>query len=611
MVDIISHIPFDKIGWTVLHFVWISTIFLGITALVLKSVEKPFLRYRFAQGTLILLLILPIALWMEKPEPVPDTNPTAQVSNRSSLLPENETTTTSKNINPPNPIEIPNKTAEKEQDESFSDDLLTQLTNIDIQPFYSWIGGFWFIGGILMQLYLIGGLVLIRRKNRRYRPLNSARWQTICRQLKRKLGLTDHIQLLSSDQINTPCVVGFTRPSVWIPSRLADQLDDSEIKALLAHELVHIKRHDYLAGLIQQMALTILFMQPLVWWLIKKLQQEREFICDEESATLHQNRYHYASTLVQIKKNYPGRLNRAPIGVNATGHQLVKRIRRLTTLPDENSGAFHPTKMYSLILLMLLSVFGMGWTSYQLDYQDKPGITIELDERIPNPYNGGGMAVLLPWNRLAESKRNAAVLPDLAPGAQKSVARIKFTGNSNAQNSDEVLALFVNPTTDAPDVYVDKNQNLDFTDDGGRHTFSNSELTVEFPNNGVSNAKHVIRWSKMEQSKIDALQERPNHWTNQYSYITIIRNERLNHSSGRWSYDDKTYSFTLIDRNLNGVFGEMNTGFLAINNAEQESLEERKSYYLNKMPALTLGSARFKVVEINPDGTELRIKKVK
>jgi len=587
---------------------------MGVVGLVLKIVKNATLRYRIAQSSLVVLLLLPIALWVEKPAPVSSPETIGQKEKSEVTVSTPASKSSGSDLQTVGSSTNKGMVRESQGAAGAAESTIGEISELEITWLYPYLGGTWLIGCILLIGYQLGGMVLIIRKNRHFAPLEATRWQQIGMELSDELSITQSFQLLRSDETTTPSVVGIFRPSIWIPSHLVADLEDSQIRALLTHELIHIKRRDYLAGLIQYLALSVLFIQPLAWWLIKVLQEEREFICDEQSVGYQQHYYHYADTLLWVKKNCAQRLRLSAVaGIKAAEHELTKRIRRLSAASDRQETRI--SLMTGLVLMLVTALFGMGWTTYQLDYEPVfgsggSGITVELTQRIPNPYNGGGMAVLLPWSYLDQDKRQLAVLPQLKLADTKAYARITFRGPPSEPASEKVLALFVNPLSSCPTIYLDKNRNLNFTDDGGPRRQSSSSLVQKIPNDKKEGANHMIRWSELEQQKIEQLQQRPAHWTNEYPYITIVGIERLNHSTGKWNYEGDSYTFTLIDRNLNGIFGEPSVGFLAVNKADNRTLDNRTSYFLYQNPTLSLGGAKFQVTDIKSDGTALRLRKV-
>ena len=67
--------------------------------------------------------------------------------------------------------------------------------------------------------------------------------------------------------VEVPTVIGWLRPVVLMPASALAGMGPQQLEAILAHELAHIRRHDYLVNLLQTLVETLLFYHPAVWWL--------------------------------------------------------------------------------------------------------------------------------------------------------------------------------------------------------------------------------------------------------------------------------------------------------------------------------------------------------
>ena len=76
-------------------------------------------------------------------------------------------------------------------------------------------------------------------------------------------------------------MVGWLNPVVLLPASALSGLTPTQIEALLAHELAHVRRHDYLVNLLQSVVETLLFYHPAVWWVSAHVRAEREHCCDD------------------------------------------------------------------------------------------------------------------------------------------------------------------------------------------------------------------------------------------------------------------------------------------------------------------------------------------
>ncbi len=125
-----------------------------------------------------------------------------------------------------------------------------------------------------------------------------------------------------------------------------------ELESILAHELAHIRRHDYVVNLLQVLAETLLFYHPAVWWISHELRREREHCCDDLVVGFTRDPVSYARALTnleQLRSTLPS------IALGANGGALLPRIQRLLNAPTKTSrhGIF-PISMTILVLLALL-----------------------------------------------------------------------------------------------------------------------------------------------------------------------------------------------------------------------------------------------------------------
>jgi len=140
-----------------------------------------------------------------------------------------------------------------------------------------WLVAFWVCGSGLMFLRLTLGLALLKQMY--LLPPASPEWQARLDRLAVTMRLKPAVLLLSNG-LGSPLSVGWWRPIVLLPTGLLMHLSVAQIEALLAHELAHIRRHDYLFNLVQAMVEALLFFHPVVWWLSRQIRLEREHIAD-------------------------------------------------------------------------------------------------------------------------------------------------------------------------------------------------------------------------------------------------------------------------------------------------------------------------------------------
>jgi len=153
-------------------------------------------------------------------------------------------------------------------------------------------------------------------------------WSQIFEQLKSDLGIGRAVRFLRSSVAEVPMVVGWISPVVLVPVSAFTSLSSDQLRALLAHELAHIRRHDHLLNALQAVVEIVLFFHPVVWWISKQVRDEREYCCDDSSVKVTGDPKFLAealTTLETLRIQQPG----ADPVLAATGGPLMKRIQRI------------------------------------------------------------------------------------------------------------------------------------------------------------------------------------------------------------------------------------------------------------------------------------------
>ena len=148
----------------------------------------------------------------------------------------------------------------------------------------------------------------------------------------RQLALRCSVLVAQSGQVLVPCVTGILRPTVLLPASLVTGLTMAEIEAILAHELAHVRRHDFVVNLFQSVIESLLFYHPAVWWISRSVRHERENCCDDLALTICRDRKVYASALLTLGEVTPS------VAVAANGGALFKRVTRILGHASPNSG---------------------------------------------------------------------------------------------------------------------------------------------------------------------------------------------------------------------------------------------------------------------------------
>ncbi len=209
--------------------------------------------------------------------------------------------------------------------------------------------------------------------------------------------LTDdrrELPILVSPSTVEPGVFGLFRQVLLLPESIADLMEREHLDAIMVHELCHARHYDNLAAAIHMLVEALFWFHPLVWWLGKRMVEERELACDEE--VLHQGKQReiYAESILRTCRFYVAAPIECVSGV--TGADLKDRILRIMTQPAPQRVALTKKVLLAFSGVLILAsplVFGVlnaapRQTGVQSSSVANPA---QFDAVSIKPDNGDGM----------------------------------------------------------------------------------------------------------------------------------------------------------------------------------------------------------------------------
>ena len=265
-----------------------------------------------------------------------------------------------------------------------------------------WLVTCWAAGSGVMFLRMALGLAAIRRL--RQFPAAPAEWQRRLDLLAARFGLRP-VALLITPGLSSPISAGCLRPIVLLPAALLTRMPVAYIEALLAHELAHIRRHDYLINLMQVVVETLLFYHPAVWWLAGQIRLEREQIADQLAAGVIGTPRPLALALAELADLTQSPAAEIALAQAADGGTLKVRIKQLFAAKSV------PAKPAWRFAVVLLSALGLSLSTLGLfacaqlahDANDAhptmrlPGQTTKKADRLSFALVRGGNKAILAW----------------------------------------------------------------------------------------------------------------------------------------------------------------------------------------------------------------------
>ena len=324
----------ERLGWTLVHFLWQGAAIALLYALgrwCLGDLRSGQGRYLMACAALAAMIAAPVITFaLLSPSAAPLPNPyVGRV-----------------------PISSPSVTIEHASTASM-ETLAIRVWEDQVMP---WLVVAWLAGATVFWVRLFGGWAIAARMRSRLVAPAPPEWQQKIDQLIIRVGVSRPVTLLVSAMVRTPTVVGWLRPVVLMPIGALAGLPPEHVEALLAHELAHIRRHDYLVNLLQSIAESLLFYHPAVWWISGRIRNEREVCCDEVAVSISGDALTYACALADLETRRRAHFTPA---LAADGGMLRDRVARLLNQPDRISPACPTPSAVVAAVLILVAAYGV------------------------------------------------------------------------------------------------------------------------------------------------------------------------------------------------------------------------------------------------------------
>lgn len=221
----------------------------------------------------------------------------------------------------------------------------------------------WLIGAAVLVVRFLGGWIYTEYLRHNARLVMNKEWRARFGVLTAKLKVYQSIELKESSKILTPMVIGTLQPVVLIPIGLLLGFPTAQIEAILAHELAHIRRHDYLVNMLQSFVEVVFFFHPALWWLSERVRVEREHCCDDLAIEACGDRLSLAHALVGIaefKTNHS-----LAMAFASKKPLLLQRVKRVLGVAPNSTRIFGglPVTMLFIAALIGVSVYAVGQDS--------------------------------------------------------------------------------------------------------------------------------------------------------------------------------------------------------------------------------------------------------
>ena len=304
-MQIFSSPSIQALGWTLLHSLWQGAIVLTVSLVVIRCIPTKWsaVRYAVATGALLVIFLSSMMTFIFLNDSVD------QVASDTIAYSQ---------------VAYPGQSPSAEI--NYVAGLLRTGTSI-LQYYLPLIVLCWIAGTILFTIRLFGGWLTVTRLRATALTVEGE-WKERLQRLTRKLGISQTVRLAESAISQVPVVIGYFKPVILIPLGMLGGLSTEQLESIIIHELIHIRRGDYLVNLLQSVLETVFFFNPFVWIMSGIIRREREHCCDDAVVALHGNPLAYAHALTVLEE---ARLSRSGLALSLAEdkNQLLNRIKRI------------------------------------------------------------------------------------------------------------------------------------------------------------------------------------------------------------------------------------------------------------------------------------------
>ena len=166
---------------------------------------------------------------------------------------------------------------------------------------------------------------------------------------RRVAGVSRHVRLIETDLVKTPALHGMVRPALLLPIAMRESFTAAELRNVFLHELAHLRRLDVVTNWIVATIQVIHWFNPLVWFAVARMREERELACDELALSWleQEERLTYGRTILKLLDRFrPSAPVPAIVGIVHHKNQVKRRLMMITS--------FRNPSRYALLFFALL-----------------------------------------------------------------------------------------------------------------------------------------------------------------------------------------------------------------------------------------------------------------
>ncbi len=326
--DWISDKLLHALGWTLVHSIWQLVLVAGVLWIALKLAQKssPSLTYGMGVGALLISFFVTAATFLyvwTRPEGVPFLSSEAGILSVSSM----------------------NSTPSFDWEVWLAQGIFWTEQNLSL------LVNFWFFGAILFLFRLIAQLTEVRKLRKNSQPFENLEIQSLTDRLVISLGIRRKIEVRTTERAHSPVTFGVWTPVILLPAALIFQLSPTHLEAVIAHELAHVKRNDYLSNLLLSTLEVLFFFHPGYWWMSQTVKELRENAADELALNAGVSSTDLANALTEVLQFASQHSPELALAAGKKRNPTLLRIKRMLGYTTEN---YPQTPLISIPMVLTL-----------------------------------------------------------------------------------------------------------------------------------------------------------------------------------------------------------------------------------------------------------------
>ena len=246
--------------------------------------------------------------------------------------------------------------------------------------------GIWIVGIFAMIILVIKSSLRLRTLEKSALPLQNPEVHRLYHQCLEEMGIHRNIPVYSTAFLKSPIIVGLLKPCIYLPIHLISDYilsrnansegvcitgypngcNESDMRYMLLHELQHYKHKDAIASYLMNLAGVVYWFNPLVWYALKEMRNDREVACDTSVLKmLEEDAYEdYGNTLI----NFAEKVSLTPFPFAAgLGGNMEQMKRRIINIASYEKPTFMK-RIKGMTAFMLTAVLLLGFAPFISTY---------------------------------------------------------------------------------------------------------------------------------------------------------------------------------------------------------------------------------------------------